>query len=264
MPESEKESFSWDFEAGFLRSPVNPRMLLLNRTPEIDCADDGNATGNASAWSLISIANDLLRVDLSSFFNEIGDRFYKQAYQHPYIELQSIAHQDSAFPCRVPNTSPDWATEPDNDDRFDPNDPDQESAHEELSKAEIADLLQRQKEHDLNFFASIFDKAITRHVHGEISDETRLLLRDVCKRCVMYFTEIPDYRYYDCWINNNAIECDEINHLYRAVITTSDQLNSQEMAALFSSYLKLESNSVRINAENGSTHINETGAIRPQ
>ena len=141
MPESEKESFSWCFEAGFLHSPVNPRMLLLNRTPEIDCAGDGNASGNASAWSLVSIANDLLRVDLSSFFNEIGDRFYKQAHQHPYIELHRIAHQDSAFPCRVPNTSPDWATEPDNDDRFDPNDPDQESTHEELSKEEIADLL---------------------------------------------------------------------------------------------------------------------------
>lgn len=255
MLDSKDGPFSWGFEAGFLRSPVNPRMLLLNRTPETDRSGDGSESGNASAWSLVSIANDLLRVDLSSFFNEIGGRFYKQANQHPYIELQSIAHQDPAFPCHTPNTSPDWATEADNDDRFDPNDPDQESAHEELSKDEIAELLQRQKEHDLNFFASIFDKAITHHAHGEISDETRFLLRDVCKRCVMYFTEIPDYRYYDCWMSNNAIECDEINHLYRAVITTSGQLNSQEMAALFSSYLKLESDSVRINAENGSTDL---------
>lgn len=78
MLESEKEPFSWGFEAGFLRSPVNPRMLLLNRTPEIDCADDGSATGNASAWSLVSIANDLLRVDLSWLFNEIGATFVSE------------------------------------------------------------------------------------------------------------------------------------------------------------------------------------------
>ena len=50
----------------------------------------------------------------------------------------------------------------------------------------------------------------------------------------MYIATIPDYRHFACWMENNAIECNEINHLYRAVITTSDKLNSQEMAALFS------------------------------
>lgn len=94
MHKSEKEAFSWGFEAGFLRSPVNPRMLLLNRTPEIDCAGDGNTSGNASAWSLVSIANDLLRVDLSSLFNEIGGTF--------------VSEQTSAFIliCRTPCASP--------------------------------------------------------------------------------------------------------------------------------------------------------------
>lgn len=109
MLDSEKEPFSWGFEAGFLRSPVNPRMLLLNRTPEIDCADDGNATGNASAWNLVSVANDLLRVDLSSLFNEIGATF--------------VSEQNCAFTsiCRTPFVSPllptmrntlRWTTQP--------------------------------------------------------------------------------------------------------------------------------------------------------
>ena len=89
MLDSEQEPFSWGFEAGFLRSPVNPRMLLLNRTPEIDCADDGNATGNASAWNLVSVANDLLRVDLSSLFNEIGGHFRERAKLRFYIDLQN-------------------------------------------------------------------------------------------------------------------------------------------------------------------------------
>ena len=75
MLDSEKEPFSWGFEAGFLRSPVNPRMLLLNRTPEIDCADDGNATGNASAWNLVSVATTYYASTLSSLFNEIGGHF---------------------------------------------------------------------------------------------------------------------------------------------------------------------------------------------
>ena len=95
MLESEKEPFSWGFEAGFLRSPVNPRMLLLNRTPEIDCADDGNATGNASAWSLVSIANDLLRVDLSWLFNEIGGHFRERAKLRFYIDLQNAIRTKS-------------------------------------------------------------------------------------------------------------------------------------------------------------------------
>ena len=98
MLDSEKEPFSWGFEAGFLRSPVNPRMLLLNRTPEIDCADDGNATGNASAWSLVSIANDLLRVDLSSLFNEIGGHFRERAQLRFYIDLQNAIRQPPAPP----------------------------------------------------------------------------------------------------------------------------------------------------------------------
>ena len=107
MLDSEKEPFSWGFEAGFLRSPVNPRMLLLNRTPEIDCADDGNATGNASAWNLVSVANDLLRVDLSSLFNEIGGHFRERAKLRFYIDLQNAIRQPPA-----PHDTLRWTTQP--------------------------------------------------------------------------------------------------------------------------------------------------------
>lgn len=251
MLESEKEPFSWGFEAGFLRSPVNPRMLLLNRTPEIDCASDGNA----SAWSLVSIANDLLRVDLSSLFKEIGGKFSERAKLRFYIDLQSAIRQPPAVPLHAQQTSMDWAAEPDHNDRLDPDDPDQEPIQVELNEAEIAVNLQKQKERDLDFFAPIFDKAITSHAHGEISGMARYLLENVCRQCVMNITAIPDYRYYSCWMNNNAIECDEINRLYRAVITTSGQLNKQEMASLFSSYLQLESNDMSINATNGETDL---------
>lgn len=255
MFESEKEPFSWGFEAGFLRSPVNPRMLLLNRTPEIDCDSDGNASGNASAWSLVSIANDLLRVDLSSLFKEIGDKSSERANQPFYIDLQNAIRQSPAAPHYAQHTSMDCASEQDHDDRLDPDDPNQELPQEELTEFEIAALLQKQMERDLDFFAPIIDKTITRHARGEISDETRYLLKDVCKHCVIHFTMISDYRYYDSWMNNNAIECDEINRLYRAVITTSDQLTSQEMAALFSSYTELKSGSMSISMEHGSTGL---------
>lgn len=251
MLESEKEPFSWGFEAGFLRSPVNPRMLLLNRTPEIDCASDGNA----SAWSLVSIANDLLRVDLSSLFKEIGGKFSERAKLRFYIDLQSAIRQPPAVPLHAQQTSMDWAAEPDHNDRLDPDDPDQEPIQVELNEAEIAVNLQKQKERDLDFFAPIFDKAITSHAHGEISGMARYLFENVCRQCIMNITAIPDYRYYSCWMNNNAIECDEINRLYRAVITTSGQLNKQEMASLFSSYLQLESNDMSINATNGETDL---------
>ena len=255
MLKSEKEPFSWGFEAGFLRSPVNPRMLLLNRTPEIDCASDGNTSGNASAWSLVSIANDLLRIDLSSLFNEIGGHFRERANQRFYIDLQNAMRQSSAALHHAQHASMDCAAEQDYDDRLDPDDPDQEPARAELSEAEIAISLQKQKERDLDFFTPIIDKAITSHAHGEISDMARYLLENVCRQCVMNITAIPDYRYYSCWMNNNAIECDEINRLYRAVITTSGQLNKQEMASLFSSYLQLESNDMSINATNGETDL---------
>lgn len=128
-----------------------------------------------------------------------------------------------------------------------------------LSDAEIELLLQKQKELDLDFFNPLFDKAITRHTRGEISGEARYLLKNVCRQCVMNITAIPDYRYFACWMYNNAIECDEINHLYRAVITTSSQLNSQEMARLFSSYLKLKSNNMKIITAYGS--IDLTAAV---
>ena len=88
MLETKNEPFSWGFEAGFLRSPVNPRMLLLNRTPEINCSEDGSESSSTRAWGLVSIANDLLRVDLNSLFKEIGGSFYKQAEQPFYIDLQ--------------------------------------------------------------------------------------------------------------------------------------------------------------------------------
>ena len=255
MLKSEKEAFNWGFEAGFLRSPVNPRMLLLNRTPEIDCAGDGNTSGNASAWSLVSIANDLLRVDLSSLFNEIASHFRERANRRFYIDLQNAMRQPPAAPHPAQHTSMDCAAEPDHDDWLDPDDPDQEPPQAELNEAEIAINLQKQKERDLDFFAPIFDKAITSHAHGEISGMARYLLENVCRQCVMNITAIPDYRYYSCWMNNNAIECDEINRLYRAVITTSGQLNKQEMASLFSSYLQLESNDMSINATNGETDL---------
>ena len=124
MLKSEKEPFSWGFEAGFLRSPVNPRMLLLNRTPEIDCAGDGNTSGNASAWSLVSLGNDLLRVDLSSLFNEIGGHFRERADQRFYIDLQNAIRQSSAAPHHVQHTSMDYAAEPDHDVWLDQDDPD--------------------------------------------------------------------------------------------------------------------------------------------
>lgn len=255
MLESEKEPFNWGFEAGFLRSPVNPRMLLLNRTPEIDCDSDGNASGNASAWSLVSIANDLLRVDLSSLFNEIGDKYSERANQRFYIDLQNAIRQSPAAPHHAQHASMDRAAEPDHDDWLDPDDSNQESAQAELNEAEVEASLQKQKERDLDFFASIFDKAITRHAHGEISGMARYLLENVCRQCVMNITAIPDYRYYSCWMNNNAIECNEINRLYRAVITTSGQLNKQEMASLFSSYLQLKSNDMIIKTANGETDL---------
>lgn len=163
--------------------------------------------------------------------------------------------QSSAALHHAQHASIDCAAEQDYDDRLDPDDPDQEPTQAELNEAEIAINLQKQKERDLDFFAPIFDKAITSHAHGEISGMARYLLKNVCRQCVMNITAIPDYRYYSCWMNNNAIECDEINRLYRAVITTSDQLNKQEMASLFSSYLQLESNDMSINATNGETNL---------
>lgn len=66
MIETKNEPFSWGFEVGFLRSPVNPRMLLLNRKPEIDHSEGRYEPNDASAWSLISIADDLLRIGLST------------------------------------------------------------------------------------------------------------------------------------------------------------------------------------------------------
>lgn len=257
MLDSKKESFSWGFKAGFLRSPINPRILLLNRRPEINPSGSSSESSNASAWSLISIANDLLRVDISSLFDEIASRFYEQTRQRSYIELQNAIHQSPAFPSHEPNNSTDQAAEPDLNGQTHPGDPGQEPAQVELSKAEIELILQEQKELDLDFFNPIFDKAITRHAHGEISGEARYLLKNVCRQCVMYIATIPDYRYFACWMENNAIECNEINHLYRAVITTSDKLNSQEMAALFSSYLQLKSNNIEINTAYGSTDLTE-------
>ena len=145
MLKSEKEAFNWGFEAGFLRSPVNPRMLLLNRTPEIDCAGDGNTSGNASAWSLVSIANDLLRVDLSSLFNEIASHFRERANRRFYIDLQNAMRQPPAAPHPAQHTSMDCAAEPDHDDWLDPDDPDQEPTQAELNEAEIAINLQKQR-----------------------------------------------------------------------------------------------------------------------
>lgn len=257
MLETKNKPFSWGFEAGFLRSPVNPRMLLLNRTPEIDCSGDENESSNARAWGLVSIANDLLRVDLSSFFNEIGARFNKHTSQRSYIELQNAIHRPPASPSHEPNDSTDQAAESNHNDQPGPDDPDWEPEQAELSEAEIELLLQKQKELDLDFFDPIFDETITRHAHGEISSEARYLLKNVCRQCIMSIAAIPDYRYFACWMENNAIECDEINHLYRAVITTSGRLNSQEMAALFSSYLRLKSNNMKINTAYGSIDLTE-------
>ena len=142
MLDSKKESFSWGFKAGFLRSPINPRMLLLNRRPEIDPSEGRSESSNASAWSLISIANDLLRVDLSSLFDEIASRFYEQTRQRSYIELQNAIHQSPASPSHEPDNSTDQAAEPDLNGQTHPDDPGQEPAQAELSKAEIELILQ--------------------------------------------------------------------------------------------------------------------------
>ena len=170
--------------------------------------------------------------------------------------MQNAIRQPPA-PHDAQHASMDYAAEPDHDDWLDPDDSDQESAQAELNEAEIEVKPSKQKERDLDFFAPIFDKAITRHAHGEISGMARYLLENVCRQCVMNITAIPDYRYYSCWMNNNAIECNEINRLYRAVITTSAQLNKQEMASLFSSYLKLVSNDMDITTTNGKTGLTE-------
>lgn len=85
--------------------------------------------------------------------------------------------QSSAALHHAQHASIDCVAEQDYDDRLDPDDPDQEPTQAELNEAEIAINLQKQKERDLDFFAPIFDKAITSHAHGEISGMARYLLK---------------------------------------------------------------------------------------
>ena len=232
----------WNVPILFLRSKSNPSLYLLDKWSRFRI----QAKKTAIPFDSINLANELLRIDLSSFFAEMASwhlyyRKYRPLYvlsnkdglnRHPlnfnsdkhcffhksrerWKRLKSTPYIDSVDGFNFKKTYfANW------------------SEYDRWRKA--------QPPVSPDFDTAISD-ALNRSSHGPVSTKTKDLLANACSVCLRCDSaSVPDPLYYSYLFGAIADECAVINDLFALVCSDFNFINQYHPADLFSSYLRLE------------------------
>lgn len=230
----------WNARVLFLRSRSNPHFYLLSKWDRLHSTNADHATLYDSA----SLANDLLRIDLHSFFTEMAGwylyyRKCRPAYappngsprrrRLPKLDSKNVFHKNTAYwkrlesapyVDRVEGVEFKWLTFSD--------------------RNEYVHWCAAQPPLSPDFDAAI-DKALNRNSSGSVSTSTKQLLTNFCS--IYSFcssSRLPDPLYHSYLFGTIAAECAEINELLTLICTDRNLIKRYDATGLFSSYLSLE------------------------
>ena len=249
----------WNARVLFLRSKSNPHLCLLSRWNRFRSSNADRAT----LFDSVDLANDLLRIDLYSFFTEMAGwylyyRKCRPAYilsdRAPYIRHLSkldvgnhgLFHKRTAYWKRL-----------------------ELAPYVDKVEGSVFSLLTFSDRHEYDRwldaqpplspdFNTAIDKALDRNSSGGISTSTKQLLMSVCSICLMCNgSSLPDPFYHSYLFGTIAAECSEINELLALICADKNLIQRYDAADLFSSYLSLgKCESGRI-AKNSSIELTE-------
>lgn len=232
----------WNARVLFLRSKANPQLCLLSKRNNFRLSNADHAT----LFDSVDLANDLLRIDLYSFFTEMAGwhLYYRKCWpayilseDAPYIRHLSkldvgnhgLFHKRTTYWKRL-ELAPYV-------DRV------------EGSKFKLLTFPNRREYvrwHDSQpplspDFSTAIDSAFEHNSSGSISTSTKQLLRSACSICLTCNgSSLPDPFYYSYLFGTIAAECSEINGLLALICADENLIQRYDAAGLFSSYLSLE------------------------
>lgn len=249
----------WNARVLFLRSKSNPNLYLLRKWDRFHSTNADHATLYDSA----NLANDLLRIDLHSFFTEMAGwylyyRKCRPAYTQPndsphrrrLPKLDSSKHnvfhkntaywkrlESAPYVDRVEGVEFKWLTFSDRN----------EYVHWCAAQPPLSPD-----------FDTAIDRALNRNSSGSISTSTKQLIANFCSiYSLCSSSRLTDPLYHSYLFGTIAAECAEINELLTLICTDRNLIKRYGATDLFSSYLSLEkSDSGRI-AKNNSIELTE-------
>lgn len=232
----------WNIGVLFIRSKSNPSLYLLDKRSRFRL----QAEKAAVSFDSITLVNELLRIDLYSFFTEMASwhLYYRKCrplYALPNTDgvnrhpLRFNSDDRGVFrkymPCWKRYESTPYI---DSVDGFD---------FKNITfrnRDEYGRWLKAQPPVSPDFDTAI-SKALTRSSHSHISTCTKELLAHACSVCLRCNSScVPDPLYYSYLFSTIAIECTKINELLALVCSNNNLIKQYGAADLFNSYLHLD------------------------
>lgn len=232
----------WNVPILFLRSKSNPSLYLLDRWSRFRI----QAKKTVIPFDSIKLTNELLRIDLSSFFAEMASwhLYYRKCRplyvlsnndglnRHPLdfdSDKHSFFHKNRECWKRLKSTP-----YIDSVDGF------------HFKKIYFANWSEYDRWRKVQppvspDFDTAINDALNRSSHGPISTKTKELLAHACSVCLRCDSaSVPDPLYYSYLFGAIADECAVINDLFALVCSDTNFINQYHPADLFCSYLCLE------------------------
>lgn len=242
----------WNTDVLFLRSKSNPSLYLLDKRNRFRT----QPACSAASFNSIVLANELIKIDLYSFFTEMASwHLYYRKCRPLYALHDTNSHNfhPLRFDCNErgvfhKNRGP-WIrfkSTPyiDSVDGFD------FKIITFRNRDEYGRWLKAQPPVSPDFDTAI-RKALGRSSHGHISTCTKELLAHTCSVCLSCNSSyVPDPLYYSYLFSTIAIECAKINELLALVCSNNNLIKQYDAVDLFNSYLHLDK------------HVSEQGATR--
>ena len=231
----------WNTNVLFLRSKSNPSLYLLDKRTRFHT----QPAGSAASFNSIVLANELLEIDLYSFFTEMASwhLYYRKCRPlYALLDTNSRNWHPLHFDCNErgvfhKNRGP-WIrfeSTPyiDSVDGFD------FKIITFHNRDEYDRWLKAQPPVSPDFDTAI-SKALSRSSRGHISTCTKELLAHTCSVCLRCNSScVPDPLYYSYLFSTIAIECTKINELLALVCSNNNLIKQYDAVDLFSSYLHL-------------------------
>ena len=224
----------WNAQFLFLRSKSSPSLYFLNNKGHGHL----QKTGAAIQFDSVNLANELLRLDLQSFFSELAGWHLYYRKCSPIITLPSF-YKKNVIQCAIPKRTK-YLRELESTPYLNGV---EDLGYESLTFDSLQDLFrwtQTKPRHSPDF-RPVFNSVLDRCSIGQISTSTRKLLRHACSICLNNNSQtVPDPLYYSYLFGTVAEECSTINELLALVCSDNDLIKRHDAADQFNSYLHLE------------------------
>lgn len=224
----------WNAQFLFLRSKSSPSLYFLNNKGHGHL----QKTGAAIQFDSVNLANELLRLDLRSFFSELAGWHLYYRKCSPLITVRNF-NNNRVVQRTIPKRT-QYLRELESTPYLNGV---EDLDYESLTFDSHPDYFRwiQAKPHRSPDFRPVFNSILDRCSIGQISASTRKLLRHACSICLNNNgLAVPDPFYYSYLFGTVANECSAINELLALVCSDNDLIRRHDAADQFNSYLHLE------------------------